>query len=121
LWPTTKSTTTKNSGKLLAISIAMRMRQYNAGHITQWSTSVASCKAFRFHHQASAHAVLPWRQLWLTILNETKNTTKKHLLSSFLMADPLKKGKQFWDPKQTLYSHQQCKKLLTNVEHHNLS
>jgi hypothetical protein len=33
-----KLTTTKNAGKLLAISIAMRMRQYNAGHIARWST-----------------------------------------------------------------------------------
>jgi hypothetical protein len=30
-----KSATTKNAGKLLAISIAIRMRQYDAGHITR--------------------------------------------------------------------------------------
>jgi hypothetical protein len=30
-----KSTTTKNAGKLLAISIAMRMLQYDAGRIAQ--------------------------------------------------------------------------------------
>ena len=29
-----KLATTKNAGKLLAISITMRMRRYNAGHIT---------------------------------------------------------------------------------------
>ena len=30
-----ESSTTKNAGKLLAISIAMRMQRYNAGPITQ--------------------------------------------------------------------------------------
>jgi hypothetical protein len=34
-----ESMTTKNAGKLLAISIAMPMWQYNAGCIAQWSTS----------------------------------------------------------------------------------
>ena len=40
-----ESTTTKNAGKSLAISIAMRMRRYDAGHIARWSTSGASLEA----------------------------------------------------------------------------
>jgi hypothetical protein len=35
LGQTMKLTTTKNAGKLLAISMAMRMQQYNAVHIAQ--------------------------------------------------------------------------------------
>jgi hypothetical protein len=38
--------------------MAMRMQWCNAGRIARWSASVASCKATRCHHQASAHAVL---------------------------------------------------------------
>jgi hypothetical protein len=34
-----ESTTTKNVGKLLAISIAMQTQRYDAGHIARWSTS----------------------------------------------------------------------------------
>jgi hypothetical protein len=37
-----KSMTTNNAGKLLAFFITMRMWRYNAGRITQWSTSRAS-------------------------------------------------------------------------------
>jgi hypothetical protein len=33
-----------------------------------------------------------------------KNTNKTQLLSSFLTVDRLKKAKQFWEPKRTLYS-----------------
>ncbi len=50
-----------------------------------------------------------------------KNTNKTQLLPSFLMVDRRKKAKQFWDPKQTLYSHHQCDKLRTNVKLHYLS
>jgi hypothetical protein len=35
----------QNAGKLLAISIAMRMRRCDEGHITQWSTSRASLES----------------------------------------------------------------------------
>jgi hypothetical protein len=35
----------QNAGKLTTISIAMRIGQYNAGCIAQWSTSKASLKA----------------------------------------------------------------------------
>ena len=38
-------TTTKNAGKSLAISIAMQMQQYDAGHIARWCTSRASFEA----------------------------------------------------------------------------
>jgi hypothetical protein len=72
-------TTTKNAGKLLAILIAMRMRRYDAGHITQWSTSVASLEATGCRHWASACAILPRQQPRSSILNETtkyyQNTT----------------------------------------------
>ncbi len=50
-----------------------------------------------------------------------KNTNKMQLLPSFLTVDQRKKAKQFWDPKQTLYSHHRCNKLRTNVKHHYLS
>jgi hypothetical protein len=35
----------KNAGKLLAILVAMRIRQYNEGCISWWSTSKALLKA----------------------------------------------------------------------------
>jgi hypothetical protein len=54
-----ESTTTKNVGELLAISIAMQTRRYDAGHIAQWSTSRASLEATGCRHRASACAVLP--------------------------------------------------------------
>jgi hypothetical protein len=44
-----------------------------------------------------------------------KNTNKTQILPSFLMGDQRKKAKQFWGPKQTLYSRLQCNKLRTNV------
>ncbi len=121
LWPTMKLTVTKNTLQMLAILMAMRIWRCDEGHIAQWSASVASCKATRCCHQANAHAVLPWRPPWLTILNETKNTTKTQLLPTFLIVDRHKKAKQFWDSKQTLYSSHQCNKLRTNVKHHYLS
>jgi hypothetical protein len=40
-----ESTTTKNVGESLAISIAMQTRRYDAGHIARWSTSRASLEA----------------------------------------------------------------------------
>ena len=47
-------------GELLAISIAMHMRQYDARCIARWSTSQASLGATGCRHRASACAVLPW-------------------------------------------------------------
>jgi hypothetical protein len=51
----------KNAGKLLAISIDMWMRWYNAGRIAQCTTSRASLEATGCCHWASACAVLPRR------------------------------------------------------------
>jgi hypothetical protein len=62
----------KNTRQTLAILMAMRIGRCDAGCIAQWSASVASCKATRCCHRASALAVLPWRLPWLKILNETK-------------------------------------------------
>jgi hypothetical protein len=44
----------KNSGELLVILMAMRMQQYNAGRIAQWSTSHTLLEATGCHHWASA-------------------------------------------------------------------
>ncbi len=90
-WSRTKSMTTKNTHQMLAISKAMRIRWCNVGHIAQWSASVASCKATRCRHWASACAVSPRRLPWSTISKRKKNTTKTQLLSSFLMVDQRKK------------------------------
>ena len=62
-----KSMTTKNAGKSLAISIAMRMWWCDAGCIARWSTSRASLEATGCRHRASACAVLPRRPPWSTI------------------------------------------------------
>jgi hypothetical protein len=62
----------KNTSQMLAILMAMQIRQCNAGHIARWSASVASCETTRCLHWMSAHAVLPWQLPWLMILNETK-------------------------------------------------
>ncbi len=58
------------------------------------------------HCPGSRHGQRFWMKL--------KNTTKTQLLPSFLMVDRHKKAKQFWDPKQTLYSHHLC--VHTNVK-----
>ncbi len=68
---------TKSAGKSLAISIAMQMQQYDAGHITQWSTFKASLEATGCCHRLSACAVLPWRPPWSLILNEIHKTLTK--------------------------------------------
>ncbi len=68
----------KITRQTLAILMAMRVRQCNAGRIAQWSASVASCKATRCHHWASAYAVLPRQLPWSTFSNETKKTLTKH-------------------------------------------
>jgi hypothetical protein len=65
--------TTKNAGKLLAILMAMRMRQYNARLIAQWSTSQALLEATGCRYWASACIVLPpWLQR-LSILAANTN------------------------------------------------
>jgi len=73
-----ESTTTKNAGKLLAILIAMRMWQYDAGRIARWSTSRDSLEATGCRHWSIACAVLPRRPPWSTNLNETHKTLTKH-------------------------------------------
>ncbi len=118
LWPTTKSTVTKNTTQMLAISMAMQMRRCDVGCIAQQSAFMASCKPTRCRHRASARAVLPWWPPWSKILNETKNTNKTQLLPSFLTVDQCKKAKKNRDPKRTLYSRHWCNKLHTNVKHH---
>ncbi len=73
----------KNAGKSLAISIAMQMWRYNAGHIAQWSTSRASLEATGCRYWLSACAVLPRQPTWSTNLNKTtQNTNKTELLAS---------------------------------------
>ncbi len=62
----------KNAGKLTTILIPMPLGQYSAMRISRWSTSVASCKATRCCHWASARTVLPRWLPWSTILNETQ-------------------------------------------------
>ncbi len=108
LWSRTKSMTAKNTPQMLANLKAMRIRWCDAGHIAQWSTSVASCKATRCRHRASARAVSPRQPPWSTILKRTKNTNKTQLLPSFLKVDQRKKAKQFWDLSRTLYSRPWC-------------
>ncbi len=47
-----------------------------------------------------------------------KNINKTHFLPRFLMVDRHKKGKQFREPKRTLYSSHWCDKLRRNVKHY---
>ncbi len=121
VWPTMKSMATKNTRQMLAILMAMRIQRCDVGRIARWRASVASCKATRCCHWGSAHSILPRRPPWSTILNETKNTNKTHLLPSFLTVDRRKKAKQFWDPTRTLYSSHWCNKLRINMKHYYLS
>ena len=75
-----ESTTMKNVGESLAISIAMRMRQCDAGRIARWSTSRASLKATGCRHRASAFAFLPRQPPWSTNLLKQHKTLPKHNL-----------------------------------------
>ena len=72
-----ESTATKNAVESLAISIAKRMRRYDAGRIARWSTSRASLGATGCCHWLSACAVSPWRPPWSTNLNETHKALTK--------------------------------------------
>jgi hypothetical protein len=58
---------TKNAGELLAILIAMRMRRYDTGQITRWSTSRASLEATGCRLQASDRIASPRRPPWSAI------------------------------------------------------
>ncbi len=70
--------TTKNAMELLSISIAMRMRRYDAGRIARWSTSGASLEATGCRHWASACAVSPRRPPWSTNSLKQHKTLTKH-------------------------------------------
>jgi hypothetical protein len=74
-----KLMTTKNAGKLLAILMAMRMWRYNAWHIAQWHTSMASLEATGCCYQVSAGAILLWwlpsSSIWLQTQKHYQNTT----------------------------------------------
>ncbi len=75
---------TKNAGKLLAISIAMRMRQYDAGQIARWSTSMASLEATGCRHRVSARIASHRRggRHGRRFRSKTHNTNKKLFLAS---------------------------------------
>ena len=118
LWPIIKSTTTKNTRQTLVISIAMRIRQCNAGCIAQQSASVASWEATRCRHWASACTTLPRRLPWSTNLLQTQNTYKTQLSASNYCTFLTAQAKHFCNPKGTLYSGHQCNKLCNNVRHH---
>ncbi len=98
LWSRTKSMTTKNTRQTLAFLKAMHIRWCDAGCIARWSTSVASCKATRCCHWASARAVSPRRPPWSPILKRKKNTNKTQLSPSFLTVDQRKKNYQILRP-----------------------
>ena len=83
-----ESTTTKNVGKLLAISIAMRMRWCNAGHIAQWSFSWASLKATGCRHRVSACIALPPRPPLSTNSVENSKHEQKTILSELTYGRP---------------------------------
>ncbi len=60
------------------------------------------------------------RHGWRFQMKHKNTNNKTQLLPSFLTVDRRKKAKQFWDPKQTLYSCHWCNKLHRNVKHHYL-
>jgi hypothetical protein len=73
-----ESTTTKNAGKSVAISIAMAMQRYDVGRITQWSTSRASLEATGCRHRWSDCIILPWQLTWSKNSNQIHKTPTKH-------------------------------------------
>ncbi len=100
-----ESTITKNAGKSITIMIPMPPGRYGIVCIAQWSASVASFEATRCRHQRGPTLYCPGGRHGRQFQMKPKNTKKTQLLPSFLMVDQCKKAKQFWDPKQTLYSH----------------
>jgi len=71
----------KNAGELMAVSIAMAMQRYDAGRITQWSTSRASLEATGCRHLLSSRIVSPRRPPWSQNSNQTHKTLTKHNFS----------------------------------------
>ena len=63
-----KSMTEENTPTLLAISMAMQIRWYGAGRISQYSRSRATLDATGRRHRASTCPVLPLRTPWSSIL-----------------------------------------------------
>ena len=57
----------KNAADSLAISMAMRIRRYNAERIAQYSRSKATLDATGRRHRASIHPVSPQRMPWSSI------------------------------------------------------
>ncbi len=57
----------KNGPALRAILMAMRIRRYNAEHITEYGRSKATLDATICRHWASICLVLPWRTPWSLI------------------------------------------------------
>jgi hypothetical protein len=60
----------------MAIATTMPPGGYDASHITQWSILVASSKAPKCCHQASARAISPRRPPW-SLMVATQQTTKQ--------------------------------------------
>ena len=73
-----ESMATKNAGKLMVISIAMAIQQYDVWRITRWSTSGASLEATGCRHWLSACTVSPRWLPWSKNLNKTHKTLTKH-------------------------------------------
>ena len=82
-----KSTATKNAGESMAISIAMAMQRYDAGHIARWITSGASLKATGCRHRVSSCAlrhIAPAAAMVNEFVETTQNTNKtQHLASNY--------------------------------------
>jgi hypothetical protein len=64
-----KLTTETNAPNLLAFSMAMWIRRYDAKHITQYGRSRATLDATGRRHWASIHPVLPRQTPWSSILD----------------------------------------------------
>jgi hypothetical protein len=61
--------------------------RYDASHIARWSGLVASCKASKCRHQASARAVSARWTSWLSLTSSNENTCNNFLLATSV--DPI--------------------------------
>ncbi len=119
LWPTMKSMATKNTCQMLSISMvpceyagAMRGASPDGAHPWLHAKPLdAAIGQMPAPYPPGGHHGWGFRM-------KHKNTNKTQLLPCFLTVDWLKKAKQFWDPKRTLYSRHQCNKQHTNVKNH---
>ncbi len=121
LWPTTESTSTKNTPQSWQF-------WWPCGHGGVMRGELSD-GVHPWLHAKPLDATIGWvptpycpgsRHDWRLRMKQ-KNPNKTQLLPSFLMVDQRKKAKQFQDPKQTLYSRHWCDKLRTNVKHNYLS